>query len=271
MATEILSGPLGEIRAVSTADGGTALSGTPARVVLPLGTKWVSLTPRNFATAVVAQFNFNPWITVIKTTDLLATQANITDYSENAQDGSAATDVTLSSLTTFALLSAVYVGSHLPFSGLEVDVDATNGTASVLSGTYWNGSTWANITLTDGTASGGATFAQDGNITWTVPTAWETSGLVDSVATAERGIGVTTAELYWVRLVVSAALDSSTTLNSMIAINRNTALAELVDGQVFEQAVTVGPGGIASLTASVDAGTANLIINAATRQGGRFA
>src|SRR3972149_4552495 len=142
MATEILQGPLGEVRAVSTAGGGTALTTTAARVVLPRGTKWLSLIPRALTGADVVQFNFNPWLTIIKTTDLLATQANITDYSDAAQDSSAATDVDLSSLSTLANLDAVYVGSHLPFSGVEVDIDAANGTASVLTVTYWDGSAW---------------------------------------------------------------------------------------------------------------------------------
>ena len=271
MATETLAGPLGEIRAASTASGGTALTSTAARIVLPLGTKWLTLIPHSFSGALVARFNFNPWLTILKTTDLLATQANITDYSTNAQDGSTSTDVTLSGLDTLANTDAVYVGSHLPFGGIEVDVDATNSTASVLTGTYWDGSAWTDISLTDGTTTGGATFGQDGNITWTVPAAWATTSLNAAVPTAADGVGLLTEQLFWVRLVVSAALDASTTQNSWIAINRSTVYGELTSGLAFEESVTVGPGGICSVTALTDAGSGKLIVNVATRQNGRFA
>ena len=173
MATEILEGPLGEWRAASTAAGGTALTTTALRIPLPRGSKMVQLIPRNFSTAVVAQFNTNPWLTILKTTDLLATAAAITDYSEQAQDLDTATDVDLSSLSTIAALDAVYVGALVPFRGVEIDVDAANVNASVLTVKYWNGSAWTDITATDGTDSAGASMAIDGNVTWTVPASWE--------------------------------------------------------------------------------------------------
>jgi hypothetical protein len=65
-------------------------------------------------------------------------------------------------------------------------------------------------------------------------------------------------------LSVSAALDSSTTANSLRALNRSTAYMEIVSGRAIEQAVTVGPGGISCVEALTDAGTANLIINCAS-------
>jgi hypothetical protein len=271
MATETLPGPLGEVRAASTASGGTALTTTAARIVLPRGTKYIALLPRNFATAVVVKFNKNPYLKILKTTDLLATQANLTDYSEQAQDGDAGTDVTLSSLDTLANLDAVYVGAVVPFSGLQVDIDAANGTAATILVEYWNGTAWADISATDGTTSGGATFAIDGNITWTVPSAWATTSLdVAQAATAGKNIGALKHDFYWVRISVSAALDSSTTANNIIAINRDTTYAEIPVGMWWEESVTVGPGGFYSITALTDAGTANLIVNCATRQPGRF-
>jgi hypothetical protein len=268
MSTEILTGPLGELRAASTAGGGTALTSTATRIVLPIGTKWLSLTPRNLSGAAVVKFNVNPWLTVLKTTDLLV--ANLTDYSDAAQDSSTATDVVLSSLATLANGGSLYVGAEVPFAGAEIDVDATNGTSATLAVTYWDGTTWTNITPTDGTASGGAPFAQDGNVTWTVPTAWVKAALNDAVVGEMQNVGILTHPLFWTRWVVSAANDASTTLNSLIAINRSTAYAELAAGQPFEEAVTVGPGGICSVTALTDAGTASLIVNVATRGGGRF-
>lgn len=256
MTTETRTEPLGEIQAASTASGGTALTSTVARIVLPLGTKHVSLIPRNSAGANVCKFNFNPFITVKKTTD---DGASFTDYTTEAQDGSTSTDITLSSLSTLANGDYVLVGAHTPFSGLVVDVDSTNSTASVLTVSYWNGSAWVTTSATDGTASGGATFAQDGSITWTVPSAW---------AQYEPVVGL--GKMFWVRLTVSAALDSSTTLNSLIAISRHTTYAEIPFGLSFEQSISVGVGGWSSVNALTDAGTANLIVNASTRNAGRF-
>lgn len=275
MATEILSGPLGEVRSATTAAGGTALTSTAARIVLPRGTKQITLIPRNFGgspAAIVVQFNLNPWLTIFKTTDALADQANITDYSDNAQDNSTSTDVTLSSLGTAAQNDFVYVGSYVPFGGVTIDVDAANGTASVLTVKYRKSdNTWADITATDGTTSGGASLAIDGSVTWTVPTDWITTRLRDTADTKLQ-LGLTMTEMYWTRWEFSGGLDSSTTQNSWISINRDTTYAEIPAGMTWEQAVTVGPGGIYSVTAKTDTSgaTANLIINCATRQGGHF-
>lgn len=267
MATETIAGPYGEVRAASTAGGGTALTSTAARIVLPLGTKHIDLVPRNFATAVVVQWMKNPWLTVLKTADLLVTEP--TDYSVEAQDGSTDTSVVLSSIGTAAQGDFLYVGSHVPFAGVEIDVDAANGTASVITVKYRKSdNTWADISATDGTISAGKSMAVDGSVTWTVPTDWVTARLFDTTDTlANFGIGKT--ELYWTRWEWSAALDSSTTLDSMIAINRSTVYHEIPSGMAWQEAVTVGPGGISSIQAKTDAGTANLIIDCAAR--GRFA
>lgn len=265
MATETLPGPLGEVRAASTAGGGTALTGTAARIFLPPGTKHLDLVGRNFSTAVVIQWLPCPWLTVVKSTDGNAT---FTDYSYEAQDNSTSTSVTLSSLDTLANGDALYVGSHVPFSGVAVDIDAANGTASVLTVHYRkNDGTWADTSASDGTDSGGATLAVDGNVTWTVPTDWTTARLQDLDAdTRMQGLA---GELYWTRWTVSAAVDSSTTADSMVAIPRSTVYHEIPAGMAWAQAVTVGPGGISAIQAKTDAGTANLIVDCAAR--GRFA
>lgn len=265
MATEIFNGPVGEVR-IAGASKGVACTTTAAFTNLPAGTKTVQLIPRNFATAVVVRYALCPWITVLKTADSLAT---FTDYSVQTNDASTDTDVTLSSLDTLANGDAVYIGSHVPFRGLAVDVDSTNSTASVLSVYYWNGSAWADTSATDGTASGGATFAQDGNITWTVPTAWTKASLATTNSLAS-GTGMYTDPKFWVRLSVSAALDSSTTLNRVTAMPRSTSYAEIPSDVRLEFGIQSGDGGVAGIEALTDAGTANLIINCNTRGSGQF-
>jgi hypothetical protein len=275
MATETLSGPLGEVRSATTAGGGTALTSSAARIGLPRGAKQMVLIPRNFGgspAALVVQFNKNPWLIIFKTTDALVDQANITDYSDAAQDSSTATDVTLSSLGTAAQGDFVYVGSWTPFGGVSIDVDAANGNASVLTVKYRKSdNTWATISATDGTDSGGASMGVDGAVTWTVPSDWITTSLYAAGDTKLR-VGLATQEMFWTRWEWSAALDSSTTQNQWGAINRDTTYAEIPAGMTWEESITVGPGGIFSVTAKTDTSgaTANLIINVATRQGGRF-
>lgn len=264
MATEISVGPLGEVSTAGATGGGTALSTSAARIMLPPGTKNIELIPRNFSAAVVAQWLKCPWLAVVKTTDGGLT---FTDYSFEAQDASTATSVILSSLDTLANGDALYVGSYVPFAGVAIDVDAANGNASVLTVNYRKSdNTWATISATDNTASGGVTMAQDGSVTWTIPTDWTTARLQDTDADT-RQIGLY-GEMFWTQWVFGAALDSSTTLDSMIALPRSTVYAELPSGFAHEEAVTVGTGGISAIQAKTDAGTANLIVNVSAR--GRF-
>lgn len=264
---DAFAGPISAIRTASTAGGGTALTTTAGVIAFPKGTRHLFLIPRNFATAVVVKFALNPWLVVLKTTDNLAT---ITDYSSAAQDADAGTAVVLSSLNTAANGDYLYVGSHVPFRGVNVDVDAANGNASVLTVNYWNGSAWTDASATDGTASGGATMAQDGNVTWTVPSDWAKASLATiNSPTPPMGLAYRDEPLYWTRWQVSAALDSSTTLNAMLALNRNTAnYGELPSGLSFETRISMGLGGVGCVEALTDAGTASLIVNVAVRLGG---
>jgi hypothetical protein len=264
MSFNSLIGPVREMRAISAAGGGTALTTAATILQFPAGTNAIQVTGRNFASSAVAvQVAFCPWVTFLKTTDALASAANLTDYSDNAQDNSVGTDVTLSSL---ASTGAVWVGSDIPFRGLQIDVDAPNGTASVLSGTYWNGSTMANISLADATSPGttATTLGQDGAVTWTVPTDWVPATLA-VIGSAVSGIRRRDDALYWVKLVVSVALDSSTTLNSVMALARSTAYFELTEiTPEFAAQVHRGDGGVSGLELKVDAGTANAVVNVLT-------
>ena len=135
-----------------------------------------------------------------KTDDAAVT---FTDYTSEAKDRDTATSVVLSSLNTAANDNYWYLASHYKFGGATLDVDAANGTTSAMTGYYWNGSTWADASITDGTDSGGACLAVDGALTWTVPSAWEETTL--------NGI----TGLFVMRFQVSVALDSSTTVDEI--------------------------------------------------------
>ena len=145
-----------------------------------------------------------------------------TDYTTYATDGSASTDVDLDSLDTAANDNYFYLAAHYRFGGADVDVDDShpNTTASTLSGYYWNGSAWADASITDGTASTGACFAVDGNITWTVPSAWATCTL--------NGI----PNLYVMRFQVDTQLDSDTLIDGITLLS-GLAGAVLVAGTTY--------------------------------------
>ena len=264
-----LNASFNEVKTASTASGGTALSTTATLISLPLGTEWVSLTPRNFATAVVAKVAINPWLSIVYTTDDLVSEG--TDISKEAQDGDG-TDITIPAFTTGSG-DYIYVGAELPFRGVAVDLGtAVNNNNQALTCEYWNGSAWVALSETDGTDSTG-TFAVDGNVTWTVPSVWAKSTLRNNAAvTAEAGTfnsfsnkSAYIANLYWTRWSVDGLIDTFA-IDQMRALNRSTSYLELTSGQAFEF-TTVAPVGevssIGCIEALTDAGTANLIVSVA--------
>lgn len=264
-------GPFGEIRAASTQTGAAltaAITGANAFVAFPTGSQYAYLEGRTFATAVVAQYALNPYLRVLKTTDNFAAAANATDYSEVAQNGMPVTGaVVLSSLAT---TGALWVGAALPFRGVFADVSAANGTANTAAATYYSatGPTMATLSITDGTANGGASVAQDGGITWTVPTDW-IPGTLRSIVGAAVGVPYSGESLYWVKLQWNAAHDSATTLNQLLSMNRSTNYALLAPGRPGQWlALPTGSGRYGCIEAKVDGGTGFLLVNVATGGGG---
>ena len=260
-----------ELRSLTAANGGTAVTGVVTFGLLP-GTQYVKIHSRAFSTAVGLQYALNPYLAVLKTTDAGATW---TDYSSAAQDEDADTHVDLSSLSTLVNGDAVYIGATTAFRGLDVDVDGANGNSSVLTASYWNGSAWTYTSDTDGTISSGKTMGQDGTITWSVPSAWSAGSLNNILQNLDGGGSFQSTaaaapqygyqDLFWVRLEVSAALDSAVTLDSIHALAGSTAYAELTAGDnVIELAANYGEFGAVELT--VTTGTVNTVVTV----GGKF-
>jgi hypothetical protein len=92
----------------------------------------------------------------------------------------------------------------------EFDLGAGNepaGGAGVMVAKYYNGSTWAALTLTtDETALSGNTLAQNGKLTFTAPSNW-----------ALRGHASLDADMYYIRLEATAGTLSNTPNASLIA------------------------------------------------------
>ncbi|MFQ5915639.1 MAG: hypothetical protein ACE5JS_20910, partial [Nitrospinota bacterium] len=71
----------------------------------------------------------------------------------------------------------IYVGAKVPFDRITVDLSTLAVGAGALTVEYYNATAWAAVSgLTDGTASGGNTFAQDGDVTFTIPANWAVQG-----------------------------------------------------------------------------------------------
>lgn len=262
-STKINLGKGGEFR-IASASKGLSLTTTAAFQQFPSNTTRIFATPTTFSTAVVARLLLNPWLVVLKTADNMLTEP--TDYSTYAQDNSTDTSVDVSSLNTRANGDFLLVGSHLPFRGVYFDVDGTNsaGTATIAV-YYWNGSTWTDTSATVTGIRTTMVFDKDGIVTWTVPTTWRKETIAKLYPSMTVKTYYSDVPLYWTRWEVDAAItDTSVTIDSMSAANRSTDYAELSSGQMLSADIRQGIGGIGCLEALTDAGTALLVVNAAT-------
>ena len=277
MATETIGTNLGPPR-LAGADKGVSLSTTADFVPLIRGTRYVELIPRNFATAVVLRYLDSPYLVVLRTNDALL--SSIIDYSDIAQDGSTSSTVDMTSLPTLANGGALWIGSYRRFRGVDIDVNVANAAANNLTVHY---PTAGSLTLTDisdtDNTDTGASLAQDGTVTWTVPAsnAWVAASLRD-IAEA-NALVIKSArfkydgdqKLYWTRWTWNAAMDSSPTLNHMLGMNESTAYANSPVGSGLGQMIDhrLSERGIGAYELLVDAGTGNCIVNCYAF-GGRF-
>lgn len=280
---DILPAELTELRAASTADGGTALTTTLGLISIPFGADYISITPRNFSGAAVAKYLLNPYLTIIVTTDALTSairdpgltlepttiaDAANQDISDEMQDGDAE-DFAINSFDTAANNNFIYIGAEIPFRGVKVNLNNLNDTASVLTVKYPSigGTSWLDISATDGTDVSGDTLKQDGDVTWTVPAEWPRVGLKPHGDTT-RNDGPYGATLYWTRWEVSAAIDSTVDLVELRALNRVTTYSEYIEGQTVE--VKTSNRRLGCIEALTNAGTANLLVNVGTLPGSEF-
>ncbi len=164
------------------------------------------------------------WIRLVPSANLTAS-INIIDISisyetetlkydrENIYDAVGFNDVS----TRIRLSSddELLICGNQPFNKITVNMGTTvNAVAATLAGTIWDGNTWTSVTLTDGTASGGATLAQDGDITFTIPYSWK-------ARTLESTNG------YWLKLVPSANLTNDIQIFSIKLTRQNNITVNL--------------------------------------------
>lgn len=88
------------------------------------------------------------------------------DYTTEVTDASSSAVAVLDSMGDYATdYDAFYVMTKTPIDKFNFTISKPNGTAADLLFAYWNNTSgWANLAITDNTASGGATLAQSGTV-----------------------------------------------------------------------------------------------------------
>lgn len=132
----------------------------------------------------------------------------------------------------FTTADRIILGATRRFRGLAVDVTTVNAVAATIAATVWDGGQWAALTVsTDGTAAAGATLAQDGLMSWTVPTEWAAVDLAKAMSGAPH-----TPQLYWVRLASSAALTNAASIVNFVTLANRTlnAVTPEAEGQDYQ-------------------------------------
>lgn len=171
------------------------------------------------------RLHLNPRIKDLEFYDASATAyvnliANLSDRVATTGSGT-----TLDAMQTTDIL---YIGCEEQFGGVYVDMTASvNANAAVIDAEYWNGSAWTDLTETDGTASGGAMFAQDGAITWTVPTDWATTTVNKS------------PQLFFVRIKAGAALSADVEIADMHTLNEDTNRGYFEAGMAYQFSLNI--------------------------------
>jgi len=167
---------------VTTGDMGTAIySGTAS----PIPASWSNLNDVMLFSNGVDQHLLYPGATsyvdkfIVYTTGsadlstLNGVMEDGLDYSQEVSDGQTSTVAVLNSLShTAGDGDGFYICTSIPAKSFTFTVVNTNSTAtSVMTAKYWkNDNTWAALTITDTTISGGITLAQSGTVSFTPPT-----------------------------------------------------------------------------------------------------
>ncbi len=99
---------------------------------------------------------------------------------------------------------AIYIGYLTPFNAVELSVhnDYHNENAAAMSGQYWTGTVWADLSgFTDGTVEpSGTTLGIKGKLSWTMPSDWKQN----------RPLSPQYSHGYWMKLQVDSGLTDKT-------------------------------------------------------------
>ena len=268
MPTEILGANLGHQRSAGAASG-VSLSTTAAFTPFHRGTEHIDLIPRNFATAVVARYALCPYLVILKADSSDDLAGRIEDYSAIAQDGSTGTEVAVGGGGGLAAGRNFYIGSAIPFRGVHVDIDTANASNSAAVTVYYWAGSWVDVSATDATRTSHAFDTDNKTVTWTVPSAWQSTSLVKIDRSVNSSLHWRDVSMYWTKWTWSAAIDAGTTLDHMLGINESTAYAEVPSSLGTGMRIHHGFGsnGVAGVEALTNAGTGNMLVTCSALNG----
>jgi len=244
MAQAVFGSPLqsveGETKSLSTTAGYIALKPGFHEVKLYCASAWrLALSPRLVHAVVYDGTNY-------------------TEYVQNVIDRSSSTHLPLDGMTTSQKL---YLGFSEPALGAYFDLHATNvnAVAATLDVEYCSTAVdlGASIAFTDvasdsdGTDSGGATLAQDGVYTWTLPTAWKRSSLGTSQAPLF-------SKCWWIRATPSTTLSATIDVEEIIPVYKNVNYAYMEAGIEYNFSLNLAEVGGFVVTAAAATPTLNV-------------
>jgi hypothetical protein len=180
-----------------------------------------------------------------------------TEYTSSVTDRLSTTHLPLDAM---ANTHYVYLGTTDPILGVYVDVGSNvNAEAATLDVEYCSTAIARGATIaftdvagdSDGTDSGGATLAQDGAYTWTLP------------AVKESVLGTFAAQIFskcfWMRFKPSAALSATVDVNEIIPIYKNTSYAYMEAGVEYQ--ISLNTAKVGGLVVASAAGTPTLNVS----------
>ena len=269
MPTEILGANLGHQRAAGAASGVAMVHTAGAFTAFHRGTEYIDLIPRNFSGAAVARYALCPYLVILKADSADDLAGRIEDYSAIAQDGSTGTEVAVGGGGGLAIGRSFYIGSAIPFRGVYVDIDTANGSGSgAVTVYYWAGS-WVDVSATDATRTSHAFDTDNKTVTWTVPSAWQSSSLVKIDRSVNSSLHWRDVPMYWTKWTWNAVIAAGTTLDHMLGINESTAYAEVPASLGTGMRIHNGFGsnGVAGVETLTNAGTGNMLVTCSALNG----
>lgn len=140
-----------------------------------------------------------------------------------------------SSMNSMTTSDFVYLGFSAPISGVRFTIGNANAVASTPAAAFTaGGTTWTTLTIsTDGTDSGGATFAVTGTMSWTTPTTWVDTNLALAVDQSGEAAKAPSFKAHWIRFSVSATQTNPTSVTEVWSINRDTLRGYFRLGQEY--------------------------------------
>lgn len=171
-----------------------------------------------------------------------ASAGTYTDYTDYARDKDSSTHVPLDGMVATDIL---YMGFSECPRGVYIDMGSNvNANAATLDVEFYNGTAWTDVSSdSDGTTSGGATLAQDGLYSWTLPT---------SIPITVNGV----SSLQWIRFKPSTTLSATVDVNEIIPACIDTNYGYFRGGG--EYAYPIDKAKVGAIETDMASGTATL-------------